>query len=92
MRVRALIKALGGPTVVAEALGQRVATVGNWSLRNAIAPEHHIAVWRLATEKGVDWRPPDADGLVLTPSAPNSASETRSRRGQRDSSSSEKAA
>jgi hypothetical protein len=67
MRVRALIKALGGPTAVAEELGLRVATVGNWSLRDAIAPEHHIAVWRLASARGVAWTPPDGEGLVLAP-------------------------
>lgn len=67
MRIRALIKALGGPTFVATELGLRLATVGNWNLRNAIPPEHHIAVWRLAIAKGVHWTPPDATGLALVP-------------------------
>ena len=79
MRIRALIKALGGPTAVAEALGLRVATVGNWSLRDAIPPEHHIAVWRLATAKGIAWTPPDADGLALAP-LPAAVAPARSRR------------
>lgn len=70
MRIRELIKALGGPTAVAEELGERIATVGNWSLRDAIPREHHIAVWRIAQRKDVAWTPPDAKGLVLARPAP----------------------
>jgi hypothetical protein len=70
MRIGRLIKALGGPTVVAAELGMRISTVGNWTMRDAIPGEHHIAVWRLAIAKKVDWTPPTAVGLVLPPPAP----------------------
>jgi hypothetical protein len=70
MQIRALIKALGGPSEVAAELGLRIAAVGNWSMRDAIPREHHIAVWRLALKRSVAWTPPDAEGLALasTPS------------------------
>lgn len=74
MRIRALIKALGGPTVVADELRLKVARVGNWCLRNELPPEHHIAIWRLAIAKGVRWVPPGAEGLpVAEPVAPKRA-------------------
>lgn len=74
MRIRALIKALGGPTLVSAELGLGLAQVGNWSFRDVIPREHHIAVWRLATAKNVPWTPPDAEGLMLVP-APAEAAE-----------------
>jgi hypothetical protein len=69
MRIGTLIKALGGPTAVAAALGLRLSTVGNWKMRDAIPREHHLAVWRLAIEKGIAWTPPGGDGLTLIPAA-----------------------
>lgn len=67
MRVRALIKALGGPTIVADAVGLGIAAVSNWSARDFIAREHQVAVWRLAAAKNIDWTPPDFEGLKLVP-------------------------
>ena len=67
MRIRALIKALGGPTYVANELGVALATVGNWSLRNNIPAEYHIPIWRLAMAKDVAWKPPNTDGVLLAP-------------------------
>jgi hypothetical protein len=75
MRARQLIKALGGPTVLASTLGMRVATVGNWGLRNTIPRRHHLTLWRLALAKGLAWTPPDFIGMtfVAPPSPANDA-------------------
>jgi len=67
MLVRDLIEALGGSGVVARALGLRASAVGNWSLRGEIPGAHHVGVWRLAREAGLEWSPPGAEGFVLTP-------------------------
>jgi hypothetical protein len=89
MEIGTLIKALGGPSVVAADLGMRLSAVGNWTMRNAIPREHHLAVWRLATTKKVPWTPPDATGLVLvpaaveTPSPANDAPKSKSKRATR---------
>jgi hypothetical protein len=77
MRIRALIKALGGPTVVAEALRLKIARVGNWCLRNELPPEHHIAIWRLAIAKGVRWVPPGAEGLQIPAPEPPAPKRTK---------------
>jgi hypothetical protein len=80
MRIRALIKALGGPSVVAAKCGLGMAAVSNWSARDAIAHEHRIVVWRLARAKGIDWRPPGAEELELPPTAPPPPPKSRSKR------------
>lgn len=37
-----------------------------WALQPGGMPQkHHLAVWRLAVERGVPWRPPGAEGLRL---------------------------
>lgn len=82
MRIGALIKALGGPTAVGRTLGLRVSAVGNWTMRDAIPREHHLAVWRLATAKNIVWTPPDAEGLVLTPAGPPAQPASSSPRGE----------
>jgi hypothetical protein len=90
MRIRQLIKALGGQTVLASILGMKVATVGNWSLRDAIPREHHLSVWRVALAKGVAWTPPDAFGTTLVPAPvpandatkPKAAKKSRKRAGK----------
>jgi hypothetical protein len=68
MRVRTLIKALGGATEVATALGARIQTVSNWSARDNIPAEYHLPIWRLAIAKSVSWRPPNSEGF--SPPAP----------------------
>lgn len=75
MHTGEILKALGGPSAVAKALGLSLPAVSNWTMRNAIASEHHIAIWRLAMTKNVDWAPPGAEGLVLAPAAEHSRSE-----------------
>ena len=64
MTVRELIKALGGPQAVAGALGIKPQAVSNWYDRG-VAAQHRMAVWRLAAEKDLDWRPEGADGLSV---------------------------
>ena len=62
-----LIKALGGPTVVARALGLNVQTVGNWVTRaSGIPAKQHIPLWRMAQAAGIAWTPPKAHGIRLT--------------------------
>lgn len=65
MDVRELVKRLGGASRVAERCGVTPPAVSNWCARGAVASEHHLAVWQLAVEAGVDWRPPGAEGLSL---------------------------
>jgi hypothetical protein len=60
-----LISALGGSTRVAAACGVQPTAVSNWVARGAVAAEHRVRVWRLATEAGLDWTPPGAEGLRL---------------------------
>jgi hypothetical protein len=74
MRIRALIKALGGPTFVADECGLGIAAVSNWSARDFIAREHQATVWRLAIAKNIAWTPPDFEGMALVP-APESTVE-----------------
>lgn len=69
MQTGVVIKALGGPTAIAKMLGLSVPAVGNWTMRDEIPREHHLALWRLAMAKNVAWTPPDAVGLVLVPEA-----------------------
>lgn len=63
--VREIVRALGGPSAVAAELHLGVSAVSNWSKREAIPREHHLRLWRLAQERGIDWTPPDATGLNL---------------------------
>jgi hypothetical protein len=67
MDVRTLIERLGGPSVVAERLGETAKTISMWGTRNSVPYAHHIALWRLAIDAKLDWTPPDADGLKLVP-------------------------
>lgn len=62
---RALVEALGGPKLLAAKLGVRsAAAVCNW-YNSGIPARHHLPLWRLAQQAGVDWRPPGAEGLIL---------------------------
>lgn len=67
--VRDLVRALGGPTKVGRALGVTLEAVCNWQAKNAVPHSREIAMWRLAQQAGLDWRPPGAADLVL-PRAP----------------------
>jgi len=55
-----LIDALGGATELAEALGIKPNAVSMMRARGVIPPRHHMALWRLAQERGVNWAPPGA--------------------------------
>ncbi len=63
MRIRDLINALGGPSVVAAEVGLTVAAVGNWSLRNNLPADYHAPIWRMARKAKVNWTPPGFEGL-----------------------------
>lgn len=69
MEVSELIRRLGGPTKVARVLRITTQAVSNWSAVNRVPREHDVAVWRLATEAGLDWAPPGAEGLALVAKA-----------------------
>lgn len=60
-----LIKALGGPTVLATRMGMRVQAVSNWSTRG-IPPDYHIKLWGMAVERSLDWSPPDSVRFTLS--------------------------
>jgi hypothetical protein len=64
-RICEVIKALGGPARVARACGVSCAAVADWQLRNRIPARHRLTLWRMAKERGLDWRPPGAEGLDL---------------------------
>jgi hypothetical protein len=65
--VRSLIKQLGGPSEIAARCGISASAVSNWGSRGEVAAGHRITLWRMASEAGLDWTPPDAEGLQLTP-------------------------
>jgi len=75
MHTGEILKSLGGASAVAKALGLSLQAVSNWSMRDAIASEHRVAIWRLAMAKNVEWAPPGAEGLVLASAAEQSRSE-----------------
>lgn len=60
MRVDELIKALGGTARVAAAAGVHPSAVSHWIAADAIPARRVFAVWELALDKGVNWRPPGA--------------------------------
>jgi hypothetical protein len=66
MTDRDLIKALGGPRSVARAIGASPQAVSNWYKRG-IPAHHHLLLWRMAVGHGIDWHPPGAWGLAVTP-------------------------
>jgi DNA-binding transcriptional regulator YdaS (Cro superfamily) len=69
MSLSDLISALGGATKVASACGVQPSAVSNWIARGAIAADHRVTVWRMATDAGLDWAPPGAEGLALVAKA-----------------------
>jgi hypothetical protein len=50
--VSSLIKDLGGPTVVARALGCAVNVIGNWPARGNVPWHHHDALLKFAASLG----------------------------------------
>jgi hypothetical protein len=69
MTVRELVRALGGNSVVAEALGLSAQAVTNMQARDSVPARHHIRMWRLAEAKGVDWVPPGSEAPAATEAA-----------------------
>lgn len=63
MEPKILIKALGGTKAVSQRTGQAMQTVYMWGRRGNIPAEHHISLWQMAVEAGVDWQPEGADEL-----------------------------
>jgi hypothetical protein len=64
---RLFIRSLGGTGAVARALGVIPTVVSNWAgERHPIPAKHHLALWRLAQQRGVFWQPPGTEGLTLT--------------------------
>lgn len=60
-----LIEQLGGSATVARECGVGVSAVSNWVARGGVAAQHRVTLWRRATEAGIDWTPPGAEGLRL---------------------------
>ena len=60
-----LIRDLGGPKAVANACGVTISAVGCWQVTGSIPARHWLRLWRMAKERGLDWRPPGAEGLDL---------------------------
>ena len=78
-----LVQALGGPTETARQCGVTVSAVGWWQVSGSIPPRHWLRLWRLAKERGIDWRPPGAGDLDLVLPSPDTITDqsvtTRSR-------------
>lgn len=70
-----LIDGLGGPSAVAARCGITPPAVTNWVMRNQVAAEHRIAIWAMAVDAGLAWKPAGADGLELSrqPAAPEAS-------------------
>jgi hypothetical protein len=65
VRVDQLIDDLGGAAAIAAACRVSLPAVYNWQARNEVPSRHRLTLWRLAKERGLDWRPPGAEGLDL---------------------------
>ena len=68
-----LIEQLGGPTVVAARRGITPPAVTNWVSRGQVAAEHRIALWGMAVDAGLDWKPEGAEDLELVRRASSEA-------------------
>lgn len=69
MSIRQLIIDLGGPGRVAACLGRTAKAVGMWAARNSIPADCLVPIWLMATEAGIEWAPPGADGAQISPPA-----------------------
>jgi hypothetical protein len=66
MKVQELVQHLGGPSVVAKALDVSSEAVCNWYSRG-IPRGRHLQLWQLAQAAGIEWQPPQTEGLTLAP-------------------------
>jgi hypothetical protein len=73
MGIGSIIQTLGGPKRVAATLGLRASQVSNWTMRDAIPPEHHIVVWRMTTAANIVWTPPHMAGFILASVCPSAS-------------------
>ena len=73
---RDLIRDLGGPKAVAEALGVSAQAVCNW-YAVGIPARHELALWRIAKARGLAWQPPGTEGLRLAEEGPVPSNDTR---------------
>jgi hypothetical protein len=73
MDVAETITALGGPSAVAAAVGEKPKTVGMWGARNRVPGDHLLVFWRLALAAGLSWEPPGADAIRAQLAAPSKA-------------------
>ncbi|MCW3477404.1 helix-turn-helix domain-containing protein [Limobrevibacterium gyesilva] len=62
---RDLIARLGGGAAVARRLGVSAAAVCNWIASDQIPAGRVLALWALAVEAGIDWRPADYRDYAL---------------------------
>jgi hypothetical protein len=63
MDVGDAIAALGGPSAVGAAVGEKPKTVGMWGARNRVPGDRLLAFWQLCLRSGVAWEPPGADAI-----------------------------
>jgi hypothetical protein len=64
---RQAIETLGGAARVVHELRLKRSAVTMWGTRRSIPPEHHLPMWRLCQQRGIDWAPPGAEGCALVP-------------------------
>lgn len=67
--IRAVVKALGGPSVVGRALGVTGAAVGNWLIAGEVAASQRLEFWRLCVSRGIAWHPPGFENVRLVTDA-----------------------
>lgn len=65
MEIADLIARLGGPTAVARRFGIGHTAVLHWLRTRRVPARRQLALWRLAREAGVDWRPPGAEDIDI---------------------------
>ena len=65
MDVATLIASLGGAAAVARQCGVSPQAAYKWLAEASIPARHWLRLWRMAKERGLDWRPPGAEGLDL---------------------------
>ncbi len=68
--IRFIVRALGGPSVVAARLGISTQAVVSMMNRNAVPPRHDCKLLQLCVGQGVYWRPPGWDSRILLRAAP----------------------
>ena len=61
MTVREIIRALGGPRVVAAVVGRRPAAVRNWVHDGYVPPKHHSHIIEMASGAGFQVTATDLD-------------------------------